>query len=386
MPRLLFFGDYHVYGPYDAHMRANSGYQPFDDNLVELVKSSDLSFFNLEDPVTTGDTPLPKFGPYGWGSPVTLDPLEAAGFHVATFATNHTWDFRRKGLEETFSACEAHNLRVIGAGFTLDEARRIPWFEVDGKRLAVLNYARSEFSAANRTHGGANPLDIIQISRDIRAAKAETDTVIVVLHAGVDTCPYPSPEMVRQARFIVEQGASAVIYHHARVVSGWEVYEGAPIFYGLGNLLHLTRHSSNRIEHEGLGVSLSIEDDGLRFELHPVQLHHADIRVKLLQGEEKDVFMAKLEKLNEIIGDEEKLLQQWRKWIDEKFRTVYLMQLTGFPRLVYRVARKLKMLPLISKLLVRQRKRILPIWNTTRCETHFEALDDILNRAYYDNN
>ena len=382
-PSILIFGDYHIYGKYDRLLQQNPDHQTFGDDMRELVLSSDLSLFNLEDPITLSRDGLLKHGPYGMGGPDTLNPVKTLGFDAVTFATNHTWDFKRKGLEDTIKYCSEAGLRVIGTGYTLDEARQIPWFEAAGKRVAILNYARSEFSAANHTHGGANPLDIIQMTQDIQTARPEAAAVIVVIHAGVDTCPYPSPEMVRLAQYLVEQGASAVLYHHARAVSGYETYKGAPIFYGLGNLLHYTERESSRAEHEGLGVKLLLEGGRVAFELHPVRLRHNEARVELLEGDEKAAFMRKLDELNAIIADENELYKRWFEWVDKKLGTVYLAQLTGFPVFAYRVARKLKMLPLLRSLFLRRRKRLLQIWNTTRCETHFEALDAILNHEFY---
>jgi hypothetical protein len=59
---ILFAGDYHIYGPFDRFIKANPNHNLFCKNLKLIVIESDLSIFNLEDPITLTRKGINKFG------------------------------------------------------------------------------------------------------------------------------------------------------------------------------------------------------------------------------------------------------------------------------------------------------------------------------------
>lgn len=376
---IIFAGDYHTYGPFDAFIRQKPHHALFSKDLAGLVSSSDLSIFNLEDPITETKQGAIKAGPYGVGSEESLLPISKAGFRLATFATNHTYDMKDKGIEDTIAYCRKHNIAVTGAGIDYENARKPYYTTIKNTKIAILNFARTEFNTANQDHGGANPLNTIDNVNDIKDAKQKADFVIVVVHEGVDVFNLPYPGLVKQMRFYVDMGADAIVLHHSRIISGYEVHNDTPIFYGIGNLLHL---SKNQHEHKGLLVKLVLQENKkIEFDLVPVKLNPQTVHVSLSESKEKEQTLQEVNRLSAIIQSDDRLQTEWENHVRSK-KALYLSVLQGHPRIFYRVAKKLKLLTWYERLLMINKKKYLAKWNIIKCSAHFEALNAVLNDIF----
>ena len=71
----------------------------------------------------------------------------------------------------------------------------------------------------------------------VRAARADSDTVVVMLHWGVETATCPQEPAQQLAERLVEAGADVVVGSHAHVLQGSGYLDGAYVHYGLGNFL-----------------------------------------------------------------------------------------------------------------------------------------------------
>ena len=130
------------------------------------------------------------------------------------------------------------HIPTVGVGRNLEEARRIWIQDLGGIRVGILAMAQHEFSIATSDSPGANPLDLIDFIRNVAAQRQNFDYLIVILHAGNEGYPYPSPRLMETCRFLVEQGAGAVICHHSHCAGCWEEYGGGYIAYGTGNFIY----------------------------------------------------------------------------------------------------------------------------------------------------
>jgi poly-gamma-glutamate capsule biosynthesis protein CapA/YwtB (metallophosphatase superfamily) len=61
--------------------------------------------------------------------------------------------------------------------------------------------------------------------------------VVVLPHWGIEYMATPEPEQVDLAHAAIDAGADIFIGGHAHWVKGIEMYEGKPIYYGVGNFL-----------------------------------------------------------------------------------------------------------------------------------------------------
>lgn len=373
---ILIAGDYHTYGRYATFIKNNPEHNVFSDSIKKIVAACELSVFNLEDPITESQERCIKYGPYGIGNEQSLAPIAEAGFKIATFATNHSYDAKNQGILDTIRICKNMGIKVIGAGVNSKEARKIYYQQVNNYSIALLNFSRKEYNVAGYEHGGANSLDVIDNSYDIKTAKKQSDFVFIVVHEGPDLFSLPYPELKKQMRFYVDMGADAIVLHHSRVISGYEIYKGSPIFYGIGNLLHF---NENPIEHKGLMVKFSISSNGLRYELIPVIFSPDDVRVFCHLDTPMDDILESVEKLSDIIQDDLALQSAWEKNVDSK-KFFYLGILAGYPNVFYRLARKLRMLSLYERLLLINRKRLIALKGLFTCQAHREATEQVLKK------
>ena len=381
---LLFAGDYHIYGNYrkvkgkfDRFIKENPNHELFDEELIYIIQNSDLSVFNLEDPISKKKKGIRKNGPHGVGSEESLYPIEKAGFNLATFATNHTYDMGNEGITETVKACSKFSIDITGCGLNKKEARNIYYKTIKNIRIAILNFSRIEFNIVSEKHGGANPLDTIDNLRDIVEAKKNADFLFVIVHEGLDVFQLPYPKLVKQMRFYADMGADAIILHHSRVISGYEIYHETPIFYGIGNLLH---YSENPIEHEGLLLKFELRKGrNIDFDIKPVIFDNEQIKVSLLKGKEENDVLERIETLSSYIGNKDLLQNKWDELLETK-STEYLSIMFGYPRLIYRIFKKCKLLPLYELLIKKKEKQYLAMLNILRCQTHLENTKAIIEK------
>ena len=374
---IIIAGDYHAYGSFGKFLKENPTHQVFSDEIKNIIRQSRYSVFNLEDPVSDTKYRINKYGPHGVAPIQSLAPIKDAGFNLATFATNHTLDAGEKGILDTVKHCKSINLKVVGAGLNHEEARKIIFENIDEIKVAFLNFTREEFNIAKKNQGGANPLNIIDNTKDIVFAKQNADKVIVIVHEGLDVYPVPYPDLVKQMRFYAEMGADAVILHHSRLISGYEEHNGTPIFYGIGNLLHL---SKNKNEHTGIMLKLIIGDSkNISFEIIPLKFDPSEKIVTLAEPLLETKIFNQIQEASKIIRSKKLLDEEWVKYVKKK-ETLYLSILSGYPILFYRIVKKLKLERFYKKLLTLNKKKLKARLNLVRCQAHREALVSVLEK------
>lgn len=188
---------------------------------------------NLEGPLVADlgkHAPVAKAGPHLAHYALPTGPEMC----VLSLANNHLMDYGVTGLLETLRACASRGVRVLGAGRTKDEAAQPLIVDWHGVRLGLLARCETQFGVASDRRAGVAAWDAT-IYRAIHELKGRCDIVLVSIHAATENSPWPSPKRQEDWRALVEAGADVVHGHHAHVPQGWELYEGAHIFYGLGN-------------------------------------------------------------------------------------------------------------------------------------------------------
>lgn len=118
------------------------------ESLFELVvptlKQFDIRFCHLEDSLSDKGT-LNIWARY-FTTAHYLPPaknvraLTYAGIDVVSFAGNHTMNFGYEGFLGTLENLEKHNIKVVGAGRNINEARRPAIIERNGIKVAFLGY------------------------------------------------------------------------------------------------------------------------------------------------------------------------------------------------------------------------------------------------------
>lgn len=217
---------------------------PLSVPLRERISSSDVAIANLEAPIATGE-PISKFGP-ALSTPESAPAiLRASGFDVVSLANNHAMDYGADGLYRTIEACETAGLRTVGGGRTRAEAISPIEFSLGDTTFGVFGLCEREFGVASGSNPGTGWIRSPGIHERIERASEALDVVIVIAHGGIETVPLPPPSWRDHLASLVEAGADAIVGHHPHNPQGWELHEGAPIFYSLGNWLMHTADQPN---------------------------------------------------------------------------------------------------------------------------------------------
>ncbi len=289
-------------------------------SIYPLLQNSDISIVNLEAPLTISEKSIQKTGPNLKGDPECVKFLEGAGFDVANLANNHIKDMGSEAVLETMATLKRNEILSVGAGENLEEAVKPLIIEKKGKKIAVLAYAENEFSIADETSAGAANLDLVSNLEQIRQVSLENDITIVLIHGGNEYCPVPSPRMRQWYRAFVKAGASAVAATHTHCPQGMEIVDGAPIFYSMGNFLFDTPYKDTEYSEEdfwwkGYMVKLDfVKNKVASIEFVPVSSGPDGTAVKLIEGNEKEVFLSYLQHISTIIQNEKKVNDLWNAW------------------------------------------------------------------------
>ena len=291
--------------------------------VKETISSSDYSIVNFECPIVKEClAPIDKIGPNLKCSPKGLESIKWTGFDCVTLANNHFFDYGEKGVADTLETCRSLDIDYVGGGENLEVASAVLYKRIGCKTLAIINCCEHEFSIATKTRGGSNPLNPIKQYYAIKEAKEKADYTIVIVHGGHEHWPLPSPRMQENYRFFIDAGADAVVNHHQHCFSGYEVYKERPIFYGLGNFCFDRPDKRSSLWNQGYMVLLNL-DTVISWEIIPYNQCDAEPRVVVLV---KEVFKEKLEELNDLIADKDRLAEITNKYYascDKKYSSIF---------------------------------------------------------------
>ena len=288
-------------------------------DISNIVVNHDYSVLNYECPVVEHKAkPIEKRGPNLKCSSKAVDAIKYAGFRCVTLANNHFYDYGDTGVQDTLNALDKAGINHVGGGLNFQMASEVHYKELNGEELAIINCCEHEFSIATETSGGANPLNIVKQVHAIKEAKQYADYIVVIIHVGSEHFQLPSPRMKETYRFFVEMGADAVINHHQHCYSGYEIYQGKPIFYGLGNLMFDWEGRRNGIWNEGFMVSIEFKKkDNPSLVIYPYTQCDETPSIVLHSVEARASFDKRLKELCEIIADDKKLLLENEKWMQK---------------------------------------------------------------------
>ncbi len=366
--KVLIAGDYCPIERLDNRI-TNKEYDFIFNEVRPYTLQADYSIVNLECPVCMKEyTPIAKFGPnLQVKTKNAVDALTFAGFDMVTLANNHILDYGKEGLDDTLMTCKEYGLDVVGVGNNISEANKVFYKQIDGKILAVINCCEHEFSIATDTSSGTNPLNPIRQFYQIKEARNNADYVLVIVHGGHEHFQLPSPRMKEVYHFFIDTGADAVVNHHQHCFSGREIYNGKPIYYGLGNFcFDYKKGKCDDGWHKGFMLELDFSCKQIISREIPYIQCRNQPSVEILKDTEE--FFIKFNRLNEIIVDDYLLNVEVNKRYDRAshYFSIYLEPYSN------RYLRKLRQLKLIPSLVRKQ--KLTTYLNLIDCESHRDKL------------
>lgn len=353
-----------------VHKIENKDYSFFNE-VIDINKECDYSIINFESPIVDGSAkPIIKTGPNIKCHKNTMEAVKYAGFDCVTLANNHFYDYGENGVRDTLGACVINSIDYVGGGINIDEAEKILYKSIDNKKLAIINICENEWSIATKTTGGSAPLNIISNVRKIKEAKNNADFVLIIIHGGTEHYQLPSPRMKDTYRFFIEEGADAVVNHHQHCYSGYEIYKGKPIFYGLGNFCFDRNNPNDKLWNEGYAVVIDFNSDNISYKLLPYIQCAEKAEIRFIT--ETKEFEEKINNLNSIIRDDKALSDSFIKMASKKG---FLQFLEPYSNKYLKILKSKGLLP--SFLNTDKKNIVLEIF---RCESHRDVMFELLKR------
>ncbi|EOM76159.1 hypothetical protein DW322_18480 [Rhodococcus rhodnii] len=220
--------------------------------VAPLLQDADVAVVNLETPLVTAppDPVPPRRAPFHptkasvvASAPEAAQALRISGVDVVSLANDHVFDALESGVDSTVAALDLAGVAHFGAGRTADEAWqpaivRLPsgsvafvgCTTVDGDQHEIPYVARDD-------RAGAAECSTTRIERAVRDAREAADTVVVVLHGGVQGEREQSPTIRRMADAAAHAGAAIVVGGHPRVTGGLRTVGETVIAESTGTLL-----------------------------------------------------------------------------------------------------------------------------------------------------
>jgi poly-gamma-glutamate synthesis protein (capsule biosynthesis protein) len=205
-----------------------------------LFGTDDLTVVNLECAPSDLGAPLPKAFTFRCDTS-GLAAMRMAGVEVANLANNHSMDFGEEAMLDGRSNLMAVGISPVGVGANLAEAYRPALFNLEGWRVAVLGFGgvlpNPGWLATEDSPGMANGDEAELMAAAVAAARQVADIVIVTVHWGFELETTPRADDIERAEAMIEAGADAIFGHHPHRVQPFEMVEGKPVAWSLGNFV-----------------------------------------------------------------------------------------------------------------------------------------------------
>lgn len=225
--RIAFLGDCVIQTPQQHSL---------GPGLKRLLDDCDYQAINFEAPVWfEGAEGIDKSGPVVHQCVDTPQWLEQNGFNIISFANNHMYDLKEEGIKITESLFKRSVL--VGYG-DYSSAHKAKFIETKEGKVGFIGVTHKEFGCVDSlfpSRLGTADINSPNTFVELASALKECDRVFVLAHAGVEYQDFPLPKWKELYHSFIDMGASGVIASHPHVPQGYELYNGKPIFYSLGN-------------------------------------------------------------------------------------------------------------------------------------------------------
>lgn len=336
--------------------------------LAELLQGADYRIFNLETPLADIEEPIKKNGPNLIAPENTIMGYKALGVNCLTLANNHIMDQGEQGLFATMRVLKETGVCYVGGGENLTQACAPHIFVVGERKVGIYACSEHEFSIATAHSSGANPFDPLESLDHIVKLKSECDYVIVLYHGGKEHYRYPSPDLRKICRKMVQKGADVVICQHSHCIGCEEKYLQGTIVYGQGNFLFDRSES----EFWQTGLLVQIGDD---FDVSYIPFIKNGNTVRWPQPNEAEQILTAFQNRSAEILQEGAIEERYQQFAEE-MQTNYLASISGRRSFIFRVINKLSCGCLLRWSIKRRysNREKLILRNIIECEAHRELI------------
>lgn len=266
---LIFAGDVLFANAFKSNYDAGGIEKVIEPQLLKQLQEADIFMVNNEFPFSNRGEPMEDKQFTFCCDPKYVSALKEMGVDIVSLANNHTLDYGRDALSDTFQILDQAGILYAGAGDTKERAYELQVIEKNGKKFGFLAASRvvpeSNWKVEERTPGMLTAYDDTKLVQLIKEAQSECDFLSVYIHWGVEYDAYPQEYQTKIAADCFAAGADLVLGAHTHCLQGISYIEGKPVFYSLGNFVF--GQSIDRT----VAVKVQVgADDTVSYELLPV--------------------------------------------------------------------------------------------------------------------
>lgn len=371
MSKILIFGDICPTGDTQEAFDRGDRHVVFGE-VLPAIEAADFVIGNLECAVSDSPKPIRKAGPVLYTNTQSLTTLK--DFDALSLANNHIRDCGDEGVMTAIDICKKMGIVTFGAGKDILSAREPKIIEKNGLKIGLISYAEREFNFATNVRPGACFLDPYYDFDRMRQFRKAVDYLIILYHGGIEYFPYPTPELRRKCRKMVECGADLVCCQHSHCIGTIEEYNKSTIVYGQGNSVFGYRENDDSW-NRGLLIEVDIQQNDSSFKPH-ISYRGIVATYSGLKWMDRSTSKELDRELKERKNASDKTIEEaWDKFCHDLGR-IHLPLLLGWPRFLVAINR-LTNNAVIKMMYGRTASNITH--NLIRCDAHREVIEHLLS-------
>jgi len=209
--------------------------------IANTLQSADYAFINFKGPITS-DCEYNGGTLQFCGRPEYVKGMADAGVDGVSVSGNHIGDYGQSGMAETIRFLDEYNIEHTGLGNTYESASKPIIMSFGETTIGVLAYNNVPGTSSCATEvpswGITCLIDETAVKAEIASLSENVDIVVIYPNWGPEYVHTPhDTAQIAWGRFFVEAGADIVLGDQAHWVQTMELYQDAPIYYGLGNIV-----------------------------------------------------------------------------------------------------------------------------------------------------
>ncbi|MBE6614703.1 MAG: CapA family protein [Ruminococcaceae bacterium] len=233
-------------------------------DLRGWLADADITLMNCECTLSDRGTPTEHKLYTFRGKPENAEIFSSLGVDIVSLANNHAHDYGRDAFLDTMDALDAAGVAYVGGGENLTEAMAYRSFIADGMKIAYV--AASNAEKWRMTPGATDTAPGIflmyeeeNILAALDKAAGEADVVVAYVHWGTENSTAVNADQQKKKDLFIDHGADVIIGAHPHVLQPWEICDGVPVVYSLGNFWF----NAETVETAIASVDVSLTDTGV---------------------------------------------------------------------------------------------------------------------------
>lgn len=291
-------------------IRAN-GVRSILARVADLTSSADVSFANLECPLST-EGPHDPANCCFRARPETVQVLLHGGFDIVSLANNHSLNAGRAGVLQTLQTLDRNRIAYCGARYDRDKGGEPTFLNVGDPPVKLGFLAATDLSFEHGSYNKVAP-DRSNLVAQIKSARPQCDVLFVSLHWGDEYQSMPNQRQRNTAHILMDAGADVILGHHPHTLQGAEVYRGKLILYSMGNFV-FDQREGERMESAIFHLKW-IEGWGWQVFAKPIWIPRSRMGPIYPSASRRDKILARLQRISEPLGTRW-LTQGGKAWLE----------------------------------------------------------------------